>query len=122
MNADQVLKQWEKSLNNGDLTNVVSLYAKDAVLWATFSKIIRNNPDLIEQYFQDLLQKKNFRVNFSSSNGRAYENTHLYSGTYEFSYLDSNLITFPARFTFVICKNEAGGYKIVEHHSSLIPD
>ena len=121
MSADQVLAQWEKSLNSGDLQSIVNLYAYDAILWSTFSKIIRNHPDLIKQYFEELFRKTKLKVNFSSSQTRVFENTHIYSGTYEFSYMDKELITFPARFTFVICKDNAGDYKIVEHHSSLIP-
>lgn len=122
MDADQILDQWEKYLNDGDLPNIVKLYANDAILWGTFSKVIRNNPDLIKEYFQELLLKKNFKVDINSSSARVYSDTYLYSGTYEFSYVDKELVKFPARFTFVICKDESGSYKIVEHHSSLIPN
>lgn len=122
MDADCLLKQWEEYFNDGDLTSIIKLYASDAILWGTFSKIIRNNPDLIKEYFQGLFLKKNIKVNFNSSSTRVYADTYLYSGTYEFSYIDEELVKFPARFTFVICKDESGSYKIVEHHSSLIPN
>ena len=121
MNAHQVIKQWEDCLNSGELENIVNLYADDAVLWGTFSKIIRDKSDLIQEYFKGLFQKQELQVNFGTIHSRVYEDTHIFSGMYEFSYMDEKLISHPARFTFVICKNESGNFEIVEHHSSLIP-
>ncbi len=122
MIAGSVLDQWEKSLNDGDLPNIVALYAKDAVLWGTFSKVTCDNPDLIKKYFAGLFQKTNLKVRFNSLTTRAYADVYVHSGTYEFSYVHAELITFPARFTFVVYKDAGGNYKIVEHHSSLIPN
>ena len=121
MDADHVLKQWEIYINNGDLPNIVKLYANNAMLWGTFSTILRDNPELIRDYFQKLFQRKNFKVNFSSAKNRVHSGVSIYSGTYDFSYVDIELISLPARYTFVICKLDSGDYKIVEHHSSLIP-
>ena len=122
MDADYVFKQWEQHINAGNLFKVVGLYAKDAVLLGTFSKIICNSPDLIRKYFIEIFRRKNLRVTFSSMESRCYSEIYLYSGTYEFSYEDKELITIPARFTYAIGKDETGNYKIVEHHSSLIPN
>ena len=102
MNADQVLKRWGECLNSYDLVNIVNLYSSDAVLWGTFSKIIRNDSRLIEQYFEGLFQKDSLNVNFSSINPRVYSDTHFYSGTYEFSYVEKRLIIFPCAIH--ICK------------------
>ena len=120
--ASQVLQQWEGYLNKGDLENILTLYASDAVLWGTFSKAIRDNSDLIHEYFQELLQKENLRVNFGTVRHRVYKDVHLFSGTYEFSHGREEPIVLPARFTLVIHRVEGGDYKIVEHHSSLIPN
>ena len=54
MDADYVLKQWEKYLNYGELISIIKLYASDIILWGTFSKVIRNSPDLIKGYFKEL--------------------------------------------------------------------
>lgn len=122
MEADQVLKTWEECLNKGDLTNIVGLYSNNAVLWGTFSKIIRDSPELIEEYFEGLFKKDLLRVHFSLIRSRIHNGTFLYSGTYEFSYMDRKLVILPARFTFVVGRDEEVGYRIMEHHSSLIPD
>ena len=122
MDADQIIKKWEQCLNSGDLANIVKLYSDEAILWGTFSEIIRDNTYLIEKYFEELFDKDRLRVHFSLIRTRVYGGTSLYSGTYEFSYMDEVLVTLPARFTFVVGYNEKVGYRIVEHHSSLIPD
>ena len=121
MDADQVLINWEHCLNCNDLQGIVDLYESNAVLWGTFSNIIRDNPELIKEYFSGLFEKKQLKVQFSKKYNREYSDTCIFSGTYEFSYLEDEQIYFPARYTFVVCKNNTGDYKIVEHHSSLIP-
>jgi len=120
--ARRILQQWEEYLNRGDLRNILTLYADDAVLWGTFSKVVRDNSDSIREYFQKLLQKKNLKVNFSTvGHRRIYEDVHLFFGTYEFSHEHEKPVIFPARFTFLIHRVENGSYKIAEHHSSVIP-
>lgn len=121
MNAKQVIISWEEYLNSANLNNLVDLYAHDAVLWGTFSNVIRNKSDLIREYFQDLFKKRDIKVSFNDSYNRVYEDMHLYSGTYKFSYIDQKLKIINARYTFVVCKDSNGKYKIVEHHSSVIP-
>lgn len=121
MNAKQVIISWEEYLNSANLNNLVDLYAHDAVLWGTFSNVIRNRSDLIREYFQDLFKKRDIKVSFNDSYNRVYEGMHLYSGTYKFSYIDQELKIINARYTFVVCKDSNGKYKIVEHHSSVIP-
>ncbi len=122
MEADQVLKKWEECLNNGDLANIVSLYSDNAVLWGTFSKIIRDSSELIEEYFEELFKKNLLRVHFGLIRPRTHNGTCLYSGMYKFSYMDRKLVILPARFTFVIGHDKEAGYRIMEHHSSLVPD
>ena len=122
LDAEQALKRWENSLNEGDLEGILSLYASDAVLWGTFSETIRDDRGLIRGYFEALLQRKNVGVTFGATVHRVYRDVHLFSGTYEFSYEDGGPVILPSRFTFVICKVEDGSYRIVEHHSSLMPD
>jgi len=121
MDANSVINKWEECLNDYDLDGIVELYSNNAVLWGTFSKVIRDNSDLISEYFHGLFEKRELNVNFSSKDSRSYENTTIFSGTYEFSYMEDELITHHARFTFAVCKEQDGCYKIAEHHSSLIP-
>lgn len=121
LDAEQALKQWEDSLNEGDLEGILGLYASDAVLWGTFSEVIRDDPGLIRGYFEALLQKKNVGVTFGATVHRVYGDVHVFSGAYDFYYEDGGSVRFPSRFTFVICKVEDGSYRIVQHHSSLMP-
>ena len=121
MKADQVLDDWQRFLNQGDLENIVRLYADEAVLWGTFSDIIRDSSKLIEAYFEKLLEKDNLRVDWDTVHSQVYDGFHLYSGTYEFSYTASERVTLPARFTFAIGHDKDGAFRILAHHSSLIP-
>ena len=57
MGADKVLEEWQMFLNNHDLGGITGLYSDEAVLWGTFSDIIRDTPGLIEEYFRRLLER-----------------------------------------------------------------
>jgi len=120
--AENLLRTWESRLNKGDLEGIVSLYTKNAVLWGTFSDIIRDNHQLIREYFEALFLRENLKVEFGESNLRVFGQAAIYSGEYEFSYHDNGLIKCPARFSFVFHKDETGTYKIIDHHSSLTPE
>ncbi len=120
--AENLLRTWEVCLNNTDLDGIISLYAEDAVLWGTFSDIFCDTPELIRKYFEVLFYKKNLKVKFGASNLRSFGEAAIYSGEYEFSYENEKLIIFPARFSFVFYKDNNEIYKIIDHHSSLIPD
>ena len=56
--AENLLRKWEECLNSGDLEGIVSLYTDNAVLWGTFSDIIRDTPELIREYFEILFYRK----------------------------------------------------------------
>ena len=119
--AENLLKKWETCLNNGDLEGIVSLYADNAVLWGTFSDIIRDNPELIREYFEALFLRDNLKVEFGDSNLRSFGEAAIYSGEYEFTYNDGGEVKSPARFSFVFYKDKDRQYKIIDHHSSLVP-
>lgn len=121
MEANQILNDWQRFLNQGDLENIVRLYSEEAVLWGTFSDILRDSPRLIGEYFEKLLERDGLRVEWGTVCSRAYDGFHLYSGTYEFSYTDRKPVILPARFTFAIGRDKDAGFKILTHHSSLIP-
>lgn len=117
--AENLLRKWEICLNNTDLDGIINLYTDDAVLWGTFSDIIRDTPELIREYFEVLFNKENLNVKFGPSNLRSFGKAAIYSGEYEFSYLDKGLVKCPARFSFVFYKDKSDTYKIIDHHSSL---
>ena len=102
MEANQILDEWQRFLNQGDLENITRLYSDEAVLWGTFSDTLRDSPGLIREYFETLLEKDDLRVEWGTMRTRSCDGFHLYSGTYAFSYVDGKPVTVPARFTFVI--------------------
>ncbi len=120
--AENLLREWEVCLNNGDLDGIVDLYTKDAVLWGTFSDIIRDNHELIREYFENLFERKNLKVEFGASNLRSFGQAAIYSGDYKFTYEEDGTVECPSRFSFVFYKKAGEEYKIIDHHSSLIPD
>lgn len=121
MEANQILDEWQRSLNQGDLENIVRLYSDEAVLWGTFSDTLRDSPGLIREYFEKLLEKDGLRVEWGTMCTRSCDGFHLYSGTYAFSYVEAKPVTVPARFTFVIGRDKDVGFRILTHHSSLVP-
>ncbi len=121
MEANQILDEWQRFLNSGDLENIVRLYADEAVLWGTFSDTLRDSPRQIEEYFKQLFERDGLRVEWGTVCFRSCDGFHLCSGTYEFSYVEHKPVTVPARFTFAIGRDEGAGLKILTHHSSLIP-
>lgn len=122
--AENLLRAWEVCLNNTDLDGIISLYTEDAVLWGTFSEVIRDTPVLIRDYFEVLFNRKNLKVHFGPSNLRSFGQAAIYSGEYEFSYEndENKLVKCPARFSFVFYKDGNDSYKIIDHHSSLTPE
>ncbi len=120
--AENLLRKWEVCLNNGDLDGIVGLYTENAVLWGTFSDIIRDNPKLIREYFETLFLRANLKVKFGESNLRSFGQAAIYSGEYEFSYQDNDTVYCPARFSFVFYKSKNDEYRIIDHHSSLTPE
>ena len=121
MQVDQILKKWEECLNRGDVSSIVKLYSREAILLGTFSEIIRDNPELIRKYFEELLSKEKLKVHFSLIRSRVYGGTWLCSGFYEFTYIENEQVSLPARFTFVIGNESDDNYRILEHHSSVVP-
>jgi len=119
--SENLLRNWEACLNNGDLDGIVDLYSSNAVLWGTFSNIIRDSPALIREYFESLYSNQDLKVVFGVSNVRTLEDVEIHSGEYEFSYKDGEKVKCPARFSFVLNKDKDGQYKIIDHHSSIVP-
>jgi hypothetical protein len=121
---DEILKQsaiWAEALSSGDENNVTALYHKDAVLWGTLSPVIRNTPALIREYFVKFATLDRIKVDFSDPVVRQYGNVAINTGYYVFSwYEEGKKVVVPARYTFSYV-NE-GGWKIIDHHSSVVPE
>ena len=121
MNKEEILDQfdqWNRALQTGIPEKVVSLYEHDAILLPTLSNKVRHNHDEIKDYFVHFLAKDPVGK-IDESNVRIFDDIAINSGIYTFSFKDGS--SAQARFTFVYCINDEG-WKIIEHHSSLLPE
>ena len=109
---------WNNALQSGDPKQVTALYAKDAVLLPTISNRIRSNPDAIEAYFVDFLARSP-QGRLDQSHIRIFETLAVHSGIYTFSFADGSQVQ--ARFTYLYQSSD-NDWKIIEHHSSAMPE
>jgi uncharacterized protein (TIGR02246 family) len=120
------MAQWQERLaaaSPEDPSEVVALYAEDAVLWGTISTERRDTPAAITDYFVNALNKlPELSVTFDDPHIRVYGDTAINTGSYTFSYeKDGKTATLPARYSFTYVKRD-GDWMIVDHHSSAMPD
>lgn len=116
-------QEWATDLSSGNPQKISDLYAPGAILSATFENQL-DTPKAIQKYFTKLMQHKDLAVKFTKENIRMFGDTAVNSGFYTFSYTDTKnnkTVKIPARYTFVYAKDN-GNWKIVEHHSSVLPE
>ena len=109
---------WNNALQTGEPKKVVELYDSNAILLPTVSNKVRHNHEEIEDYFVHFLKKQPVGK-IDESNIRIFENIAIHSGIYTFSFAGGASVQ--ARFTYVYqWKDES--WKIIEHHSSKMPE
>lgn len=109
---------WNTALQTGDPDQVVACYSDDAILLPTVSNAVRHNHAEIRDYFVEFCAKSPVG-HIQESNTRSYDDIVINSGVYVFDFADGSSV--PARFTFVYqCFDNQ--WKIVEHHSSAMPE
>lgn len=113
-----LFEKWNDALETGDANSVIALYDKNAILLPTISNKVRHNHNEIKEYFINFLSK-NPKGKIDESNIRIFNDIAINSGVYTFSFIDDSSVQ--ARFTFVykFIENE---WKIIEHHSSMMPE
>lgn len=116
------LMKWINALGSGQGEKpVAALYARDAILLATFAPKPLTTPAEIAAYFRQLTQKPELRARVQSEKIDLFGGGGADTGLYTFSYRgNSQEVHVPARFTFVFRKS-AKDWLIVSHHSSLVP-
>lgn len=114
--------RWNAALASGDADKVTGLYAPNAVLEPTVSNRVRTTPNDIKDYFVKFLKMKpqgtiNYRqIRFLG------DNAALDTGVYTFDLLkDGQHQSVHARYTYVYEKVD-GDWKILNHHSSAMPE
>jgi len=110
--------EWNAALQTGEPKNVVDLYEADAILLPTISNKVRHNHREIEDYFEDFLSRDP-KGEIDESNVRQFGEIAVNSGVYTFTFSDGLVVQ--ARFTFAY-RHDGERWKIVEHHSSQMPE
>ena len=114
----ELFEQWNQALQTGDPKVVAALYEPDAILLPTLSNQVRHNHPEIEDYFVHFLAKGP-QGTINESNIRVEGSIAIHAGIYTFAFQDGS--EAQARFTYAYRKSESG-WKIIEHHSSLLPE
>lgn len=117
----KLFDRWNAALATLDPDQVVALYAPDAILLPTLSNDVRHNHPEIRDYFVSFLEKHP-KGTINESNLRDLGDTAVHSGIYTFALTsDGETSHAQCRFTYVYAKVD-GDWKIIEHHSSLMPE
>ena len=115
--VSKLLQEWVGAIRSGDPKQVTSLYHEDGILLGTFSPLERIGHELIQGYFENLLQSQ-VDVEIISEHSSIFESSAVNSGLYNFI---TDGKTINARFSFAYSKNDAE-WKIIAHHSSILPE
>ena len=116
------LMKWISALGSGQGEKpVAALYARNAILLATFAPKPLTTPAEITAYFRQLTQKPDLGARVQSEKIDLFGGGGADTGLYTFHYREEGKeVSVPARFTFVFLRS-AKGWLIVSHHSSLVP-
>ncbi|MBV2121888.1 MAG: SgcJ/EcaC family oxidoreductase [Candidatus Thiodiazotropha sp. (ex Ctena orbiculata)] len=110
--------EWNNALQTGDPKKVSALYESNGILLPTVSNMVRHNHEEVEDYFVHFLAKGPVGK-IDEANVRIFGDLAINSGIYTFKFKDGSVV--PARFTFVYRRN-GESWKIIEHHSSQMPE
>ena len=126
---NELLQKWVNAIKSGDPKQVTALYLDNGILLGTFSNKERTGHELILEYFENLL-KSPVEVEIVS-NHPVFEQIEdddeddekgvscaANSGLYNFV---TEGKTINARFSFVFMETN-DGWKIISHHSSVMPE
>jgi uncharacterized protein (TIGR02246 family) len=116
------LQKWINALSSGQGEKpVMALYAKDAILLATFAAAPLTTPAEIAAYFRRLAAMPDLGATVQSEKIDLFGDGAADTGLYTFHYREGGKeVRVPARFTFVY-RRTPRGWIIVSHHSSVVP-
>lgn len=122
VNEEQVIAlfgDWNDALATGDPDVVTAMYAEDAVLLPTVSNQVRHNHAEIRDYFVAFLAKQPQGV-ITESNARVLSDTlATNAGVYVFTFGDGSTVAARFNYTYELID---GAWKIIQHHSSAMPE
>jgi uncharacterized protein (TIGR02246 family) len=114
--------EWNVALATLDPDTVAQRYWEDAVLLPLSSRTARTSPAMVREYFAHFLEKHP-RGHIDARSIRLDCNMAVDAGAYTFSLMDAGGKTseVAARYTYVYAWRK-GAWKILHHHSSVMPD
>jgi uncharacterized protein (TIGR02246 family) len=113
--------RWVDAFNRKNAQDIVALYAKDAVFFGTSSPVLRDSPELVQDYFKSLPTLGDAVITVGDQRVQVYGKVAVHTGYYtRSSAVEGRMVQNPARFTFVYEKR-GGQWVIVNHHSSALP-
>ena len=122
MEIEKQLERWFTALTTGDADRVATLYAPDALLLSTLLGEVKCGRPEIQHYFAVDFLPRHPEGLAVEPHIRLLGDVAVNSGIYRFflDRSDGGRETVEARYTFVYqwCEND---WRIVEHHSSLMP-
>jgi len=118
----KAMDKWVEAVTTTDPDTVAKLYSKEAVFWGTVSPFLRTTPEGIKNYFEHFMRLKSLNAIYCKPMIRIYADIAVHSGYYTFFHeQDGKMMSIPARYSFVYQKNQYGEWKIIDHHSSAVP-
>lgn len=121
--SKDILNQWMRAVNNGNIQDLLGLYDDKAVMIPTFSNRLLDRKEKIKDYFEKLANKEELSIALHENTiitQNLGNNIYLLSGIYNWRFaVDGELLNFEARFSYVIDSTKSS--PILHHHSSQIP-
>lgn len=116
-----LLENWLHTLCQGQPTEMVRLYTRDAVLVPTLSSIRQGHPQILD-YFNDFLSRDGLCGRVDTLIEQEAGHDLLISGLYTFAWRENGQVkTVQARYTMLFRPLMGYGWKVVNHHSSAVP-
>ncbi len=115
----QLFSNWNDAIQTGDPDKVTAMYAEDAVLLPTVSNQVRHNHAEIRDYFVSFLAKSPSGEINEANPRQLSDDLVSNTGVYTFTFGDGAQVM--ARYSYLY-KCIGGEWKILEHHSSMMPE
>ncbi len=116
------MDKWIEAVTTADPATVAGLYADEAVFWGTVSPFMRTTPEGTLDYFEHFMKLEHLNAVYHNPKVRVFGEVAVNSGYYTFFHeADGKMKSIPARYTFVYRRDAGGEWKIIDHHSSAVP-
>lgn len=118
---DAATAQWISAFNRKSTADIVALYAADAVFFGTSSPVLRDRPQLVQEYFSTLPSLGDSTISLGDHRVQVLGDLAISTGFYtRVATEQGRTVSSPARFTFVYARRD-GRWLIINHHSSALP-